>query len=342
MNSGHQNTATESSDGPRETRFNALDILARLPDLSRDQPLPHSRSSQRHKKRPREMSLRLLGGSVVGLFVLAIVIPCFWGGSNDTSSLPEKAAASFESDAPSGPSETGVQLCELGVTPIAQAETAPGEASNSPTAPLDASEFEKALGVVKAGEPSADPAVAPIQPFVVSGETGAEPQRAAETAPAARRPLAPRYGSAPDALAAGPDHTPWNPSGRSYSAPGMVDNPPRDQASPSADYTPWQPGMAAGPDAAYSRPSEPQPRTEGTPSYTPWSGTGGPVSSAEGPAPRGPAYTAMNPSPSRAPAAPSDTPSYQNPSPVWNPGNPYTAPNPAPGDVSPARTPYQQ
>ena len=348
MNSGHQNAATEESAEPaacsaraRETRFNALDVLARLPDLSRDQPLPYSRSSRTQKKRPREVSLRLLGGSVVGLFVLAIAIPYFWGGPKETWSPPKGAAASFESDSTTNLSDADTRPDSPDVTPIIQPDTAQTDASAGPTVPLDATELEKQLGVLRTKEPPANPSGAPIQPFVVGEGVSSEPVRTTEPVPAPRRPLAPRFEDTHGALAASGSATPWNQDSGPYSNPNTLDRAAQNPES-SADFTPWQPGMTAGRDAMHPRPTDRQPPVGREPAYTPWSGTGGPAPPADGPAPRGPAYTAMTPTPSHTPAAPTDTPTYQNPPPVWNPGNPYVTPNPASGGVSPVRTPYQQ
>ena len=362
------------NDGPQHDgsqpngRFNALDVLARLPDLSRDQPVSYSRSSRRHRTRPREVSLRLLGGSVIGLFVLAIAVPFFWSGSGEDASLPDEAAASFKVDSAATTKKT--ESATPTVTPIASIEASP-QPSVTPTGPLDASEFEKALGVVETEPTQEEATVAAIQPFVVGDQSAVEPSAAMNGGPAPTRPLAPRFEEAPGNLA----HT----HGAAAQAPAE-----------STHFTPWQPNMAATQYPAYPGRPQNEPHPGAAPgysppsyspqSYSPWSAGTGPAPSAPGPAPREPAYTAMNPNPSgTTPASggrayqnpppshalanpnPSYAPApasggrayenpplshrptnpnppyapavggtaYENPSPVWSPGNPYAAPNSA-------------
>ncbi len=271
---------------------------------------------------------------MVGLFVLAVTASYFWGGSE--ASLPPDAA-SFNKDRGDRAVDVGEELAEGHVQPIAAIDSEDLEPQGVEEQPLEVSEFEKALGIVKA-QPSRGSTVddgLAVAPFIV----GEQEQDSTEPDGGNRhsnRPLAPRFdeGGTPEIA------TPWPRNAAGNREPDL-----RTDSDPlSADFTPWQPNLAAGSEATTHAPINSSDRDGVPPVYSSWPGsTGAGQTSSTTPPSRDPTYTAFNPreNASREVGGPPPGSSHQNPPAVWSPGNPYAVPNSVPRGHSPTPNFYQ-
>lgn len=343
MNSQHENPVStvdrspdESSECSATTRFNALDILARFPSLTEDEHMPCSRQARGPKRSPRERSLRILGGIVLGVFVLAIAIPYFWGDKDSEAVLPETAKTSFDT------SPANTDSVDSSAAPEVRAVSGtPAEDStrDSEEEPLEASEFERALGIVQS-EPVDQIPSPSVQPFVVDG-AAEEASTAGEGNSLPSRPLAPRFEDARNPLVSSGNASPWPPRHTSGDNPDQLPANSRDEA-PSSGFTPWQPPTQASPESLSQAPNSPRGEENRQSTYSPWPDSRSVTPSPSVPPEHAPAHTAMNPysAPVRHDVAPGAGPSRENPPAVWSPGNPYAVPYPTRREGSSAPAPY--